>query len=350
MNNEDEITLKEIILLIVRWFEFFLSKWKVILILGILGSVLGFTLAFLSKPIYTAKLTFALEEKGSGGSYAGIASQFGLDIGGGGGGAFSGDNSIELLKSRYLIEDALLTPVVIEGKRDLLVNRYINYNKLDIAWDENPRLTDIVFNENEPRGGFSVAKDSLLEFVYKSIKQTSLNVYKTDKKLSIIEVKVKSNDQIFAKLFTEVLVSTSSKFYIETKTKRSRQNLDVLENRLDSVKRELDKEIYGVALNKDNNLNTIRAKANVSTAKKQLNIQVLTTMYGELVKNTELAKYTLMREEPLIQIIDSPILPLERTNRSKRIWLILGGILGGISGMLYFWFKEMKMIIMGNPN
>jgi hypothetical protein len=35
------------------------------------------------KPIYTATLSFALEDENTGGGIGGLASQFGLDLGGG---------------------------------------------------------------------------------------------------------------------------------------------------------------------------------------------------------------------------------------------------------------------------
>jgi hypothetical protein len=348
--ENDEVTLKEIILTAIKWWHFFYAKWKAIVGMAFIGAVFGIVVAFMTKPTYLAHLTLALEDQGEGASpYAGIASQFGLDIGGGGG-AFSGENNIELLKSRSLIEKALLTPVVIDGNRDLLVNRYIQFNELDKKWQKNPLLAGISFKENEPRDGFSVEKDSLLSLIYKNISKKGLEVSKIDKNLSIISVDFKSKDQLFAKLFTESLVETSSRFYIETKTKHARQNLNALENRLDSVKKELDKEIYGAAQSKDQSMNTIRAKGTIQSAKKQLNVQVLTAMYGELVKNTELAKFTLMREEPLIQIIDTPILPLEQKKIGKLIGLIVGGFLGAILAMLYFWIKEMKEVILTSSN
>lgn len=341
--NKDEVSMKEVILLIIKWYRFFLIRWKVIVICGIIGGAIGITGAVLNKPEYTAELTLALEEQDAASAgYAGIASQFGVNLGGGGGGAFTGENNIEVLKSRSLIEKALLTPVIIDGNSDLLVNRYIRFNELDKSWKDDAELAGISFKENEPRSGFSLKKDSLLGLIFKEIQKKGLEVSKIDKKLSIIKVKVVSNDELFAKLFTESLVATSTRFYIETKTKRARENLNVLENRLDSVKRALDREIYGAAQSKDNSMNTIRAQGNIQSAKKQLNVQVLTAMYGELVKNTELAKYTLMREEPLIQIIDSPILPLEKKKTGKAIGLIFGGILGGLCAMFYFWIKEFK--------
>jgi len=64
--------------------------------------------------------------------------------------------------------------------------------------------------------------------------------------------------------------------------------------------------------------------------KQQMEVQMLTTMYGEVVKNLELSKTMAAIEEPLIQVIDVPRYPLERITASKTKGLILGGIIGGM--------------------
>ena len=93
-SNKDELTLKEFIEVVNIWFTYFLSKWKIIVLIGVTGSALGYAKAYFDKPIYVAELTLALEDKGGPSAYSGIASQFGIDIGGSSGGAFSGDNNI----------------------------------------------------------------------------------------------------------------------------------------------------------------------------------------------------------------------------------------------------------------
>jgi uncharacterized protein involved in exopolysaccharide biosynthesis len=47
------------------------------------------------------------------------------------------------------------------------------------------------------------------------------------------------------------------------------------------------------------------------------------------VKQTELAKVTLRKETPLIQVIDSPILPLKIEKFGKVKGVLIGGILSG---------------------
>jgi uncharacterized membrane protein YgcG len=97
--DNDEISLKELIIKIKEWVTFLKSKWKSIFIFGLIGALIGLTIALFEKPTYKAILTFAMEEdKGSGGGGAlsgalGLASSFGIDLGGsGGGGAFAASN------------------------------------------------------------------------------------------------------------------------------------------------------------------------------------------------------------------------------------------------------------------
>jgi hypothetical protein len=97
----DEITLKELLLKAKEWYVFLLSKWKTIVLAGIIGAILGLGYSFIKKPIYTATLTYALEDgKAAGGGLGSLASSFGFDIesAGSNSGAFAGANLMELFK------------------------------------------------------------------------------------------------------------------------------------------------------------------------------------------------------------------------------------------------------------
>jgi len=326
---ENTINLRNLIHEISKWKKFLFSKWKTIVLFGILGALLGFTFASFSKKKYIAELTFSLDEKTSSiGAYAGIASQFGFDLGKGEPGVFSGDNIVELFKSRLIIENTLLTPVTINGKTDLLVNRYIHFNKMNESWDKDIE-ENLKFVSNVPRNKFRIEQDSILFMVSNEIKKYALSVEKVDKKLSIIDMKCLSYDDQFAKNFTEIMVKNVTEFYIDTKTKKIKSNIALLQNRVDSVKEALDMEMLNAAVNQDQNQNPAKVQGRIPLMKRQMNIQLLTTMYGELLKNLELTKITLMREEPLIQIIDRPIYPLPYNKPGRLIFLILGGFLSG---------------------
>jgi uncharacterized protein involved in exopolysaccharide biosynthesis len=333
--QNDEISLKELVQKAGAWFAYFKSQWKIIFLAGILGGLLGLGYAFTKKTIYTAKLSFALEEKGSGGgNLSSLAAQFGLGgIGGGDGGVFSGGNMIELLKSRFLIEKTLLSTVTINGKSDLLINRYIQFNKLDKAWAKKINLADLKFNSAD-RSTFSLQQDSVLGMISAGLIKNNVAIAQQDKKLSIINISVASTDEVFAKVFSEKLIETVRDFYIETKTKKSRSNVMLLQNRADSVQRELNAAMYGRAQFGDQNMGLIRQQAAVPKLKQEMRVQMLGTLYGELVKNLEFAKLTLMREEPLVQIIDQPILPLPKARLGKLKAMVIGGFLFGFISLI----------------
>ena len=116
---------------------------------GIEFSLLSITI--LEKPTYKAVLTFAMEEdKGSGGAglsgALGLASSFGIDLGGtGGGGAFAASNLAELMKSRLLVEKTLLNPVVVNKDTISIAEYFIRNNKLRESWVKKPELKNIQF-------------------------------------------------------------------------------------------------------------------------------------------------------------------------------------------------------------
>jgi uncharacterized protein involved in exopolysaccharide biosynthesis len=105
--------------------------------------------------------------------------------------------------------------------------------------------------------------------------------------------------------------------------------------------------MYGVASDVDGNQFLVRGVAKVPQAKKQLEIQVLSTMYGELIKNLELSRTMMAKEQPLIQLIDQPRFPLEKKNTSKLIAAIGGSCLTSFLTVIYLllsrWWKTQEL-------
>jgi uncharacterized protein involved in exopolysaccharide biosynthesis len=335
INNTDEISLKELIQKAQAWFAYFKSKWKTIFLAGLIGGLLGLGYAIIQKRIYTADLTFAFYEKDNKGGLGSIASQFGLGglAGAGDGGVFSGYNMLELLKSRFLVEKTLLSPIEIKGKKELLVNRYIKFNKLDQKWAKDTILKGVTFSDNN-REVFTEQQNYCLRVVSKKVLKENLLVSKIEKKVDIVSINVHSKDQLFAKFFAENLAKTVTDFYVETKTSKSRKDCDILQKRVDSVTSELNIAMSGRAKELDQNFGIIRQQAAVPRLRNELKVQMLTALYAELVKNLEFSKLSLMREAPLIQIIDRPILPLEFKRIGKIKSIIIGGFLFGFFSLL----------------
>lgn len=336
----DEISLKELITKVKESYVYLLSKWKIIVLAGIIGATLGVVYSITKKPIYTATLSFALEDEKSGGgglgSALGLASSLGLDLGGGGGSVFTGANLTELFKSRAMVEQTLLSPVVKDEKMISLAEMYIQNQGWREKWNTTPKFKTIQFLPDAKRKYFTRAHDSILGVIYDNLSKTGLAVAQKDKKIAIITIDVNSTNELFSKYFAEALVKEVSDFYVATKSKKARLNMDILERQTDSIRRELNGAITGVAVANDNTfmLNPALNVRRAPSARRQVDVQANTAILTELVKQTELAKVTLRKETPLIQVIDRPILPLSKEKFGKAKGLLLGGILASFFVML----------------
>ncbi len=352
--ENDEISLKELILKIKYWFKFLKSKWKTIFLVGLFGGMIGLLIDWLDKPNYKATLTFAMEEDkgGSGGlsGALGLASSFGIDLGGvAGGGAFAASNLAALMKSHLIIEKVLLDSYIINGKKRTLADYYIEINNLRDKWSKKPVLQNIQFLPDADRSKFNILQDSLLFEFHKALtKKENLDIIQKDKKVTIVSIEVNSEDELFSKLFCEAVANETSEFYVQTKSKKARMNTNVLQKQADSVRAVLNNNITNVAREADNvyNLNPTLNVRGAKSKKIQVDVTANTEVLKQLIVQLELSKITLRKETPLIQLIDKPVLPLEKQKLGTLKSVIFGSFLGGFLCILYLIFGQLfKKII-----
>jgi len=340
--NSDEISLKELLQKAKEWWQYLLTKWLIILVFGLGGAAIGLVTSLLTPPKYTAKLSFALVEKSAGGGgLADLASSFGLSsmLGGGSSGAFSGDNLLEIMQSPHTIEQTLLTPVVYQGKKQNLVEVYIQFNDMRKDWLKNvnnKELQTLAYPIGQKREIFTRAQDSVLNSIYdKIIKSNALTIARKDKKLSFVNVNFTSKDEVFSKLFEEKLMEETYRFYKETKTAQSRANVNMMQAKADSIRRLYESSLYRSAGYSQVNINQALAFAAVPKLKQDNNAQLYATVYTEVLKNLETLKLDMARETPIVQIIDTPRFPLDKERLGKGKAMATGGVLGGFLIVFY---------------
>ncbi|WP_276348702.1 lipopolysaccharide biosynthesis protein [Daejeonella sp. JGW-45] len=328
---EEPISLREV-LLKLKLIAFKVGKkWVLILIFSLFGAGIGYFYSRTQKPVYRAVTSFVLEEntEGAGGmaQYAGMASMMGLNLGGGVGGIFQGDNLLELYKSNAILRKALLSKVEFRDSEQLLIDSYLKVTNLRDSW-KGSHLENIKFylSEDSLRDR---TRDSLLISAVEDIRENFIIVDKMDKKLSIIQVTTLSSDEEFAKLLNEQIVETVNKFYISTKSKKALDNIIILQRQTDSVRNVLNGAIYATAVSADAtpNLNPTRQVLRTSGQRSQFTAEANKAILTQLVQNLELAKISLRRETPLIQIIDAPIYPLTKQQLGPRKAAAVGFIL-----------------------
>ena len=284
---------------------------------------------------YKAELSFVVEDKKKStplSSVSGLASQFGFDFFSSSNSTFSQANIMELLKSRGVISKTLLRP----NNNDLFINNYISMYNLHSDWKNNKDLDGISFKNN-----IEVKHDSVITMVWEKIIEDDISVEIRNDETDIIYLSFKSLDERFAKLFSENLIDEMSSMYIEYQTKQSTNTIDFLQNRADSVFNELEKAEEEFARVKDINQRIIKASGRLKELQLMRNVEVLNTMYLELVKNIEVSKLTLLNQTPIIQVIDRPTLPLEDTKLSTVLVFVISFVLSFLISVFYFVFRRM---------
>lgn len=316
-------------------------------VFGFIGALIGIAYAWYKPVTYTSRLSFVVEESKAGGGslLSGLAGQFGFDIGGlsGTGGVLAGDNVQQLLRSHKMIKNTLLSPFDDSGKVTI-ADEYAKTSRLSKKWGDK-------YNNGNPvsfpidKTKYSRLQDSLLQVIIKRISDNELAVGKPDKKLSFFEATVTMHNEELAQIFTNRLIEQASRFYIETKTKRQRNNVNKLQARADSIGMLLNQKTYSAseANNIILDLNPAYPTANVGIELKQRDKVVLQTIYAEIVKNLEISRTMLIQETPTFQIVDEPELPLKKNRTGYLISIIYGGLIAGIAGALYLLISRKKV-------
>ncbi len=343
--QSDEISLKELIQQIRTIWKFLVCKWKLIGVAGAVGALAALGYAFLQPVKYTSTLSFVVEDAKSGaGGLASLAGQFGVDLGGaGGGGVFSGENVLLFLKSEGLVRQTLLTSYDSDGKVTL-ADRYAEVTKRKKNWSNNEEIGDIDFSRyaivNMPR-----KEDSLMQLMIKDIIKSELIVAKPDKKATFIKVEVNTQDELLSKLFSERLVKIATDRYIDSKTTTKVLNIAKLQVRADSLAALLNNKTYVAASTQQSlvDANPAMSSAPIASEISSREKMMAATIFAEVVKNLEISKTILNQETPVIQMVDQSTLPLPEEKASKIKFFILGGMLAGFLTAVYLlvqrWLK-----------
>ncbi len=118
---------------------------------------------------------------------------------------------------------------------------------------------------------------------------------------------------------------------------------------MDSIRATMNRAIYSAASANDEtpNLNPTRQSLRTTPVQKsQISLEAGKAMLSELLKNLEMSKISLQRETPLIQIIDTPVYPLQIERASKVKYSIIGCILSTIVISAYLVLQKLLKDIM----
>jgi hypothetical protein len=346
VQDQDEISLKELVQNIREWIAYFKTQWWKIVLAGLFGGGLGYGYAWMQPVTYTAKTTFVVEEAKSGGGLSGLASlagQFGVDVGGSaGGGLISGENILLYFKSESLVRDVLLSSW---DKHTSFADQYIDVSGMRKAWDKKDDWRGFNIPVKGTGRNYSRREDSVLQTIVQQINKNQLQISKVDKKASFIELSTTMPSEAFAKRFTDQLVHVAISQYVGLKTDRQKRTVEKLQERADSIAGLLNQKT-STSASLQTAVSTMdmnpmyRTSTTVKTEQTMRDKTMLGSIYVEVVKNLEMAKFTLSQETPVIQIVNTPLYPLLKNKESKLKSAILFSFLTSFLVILFFIIKR----------
>jgi hypothetical protein len=341
---EDQFSFKDIVLKLVYFKDLVLKNWKIFILASIVGTGMGYVLEKLLKEpkIYIAKIVFNMENGAgsTGGGLSDIASAFGLGTGStSGGNLFSGENFIELLKTKNLYNRALLTRVNVNGKSEIFGNYYLKKSGiLEIEQKDNIPIQNFKF-VNDKYDSANQAERSTVRLIQAFLMPVT-TVSAESKKASFLTLSVMTRNDTLSYTWAKLYLKIVTDFYKETKTQKTREVRELIVHRVDSLKRALYSNQNAAARYADQNQQIIMQEGLVQQQRLQTNTGQLQGMYFEAMRNLDNINLSMAKETPLFTKIDDVELPISPEPDPTKKGLIIGGVLGFILSIIYVAFKQ----------
>jgi hypothetical protein len=345
--ENDDITLREFLGKAQEYLQEVKRNWFILLLficpfLGWFGYK-----AFIRPITYTAQLTFMLNDDKGGGGLASVLGQFGSLLGGGSG-EYQLEKILEIARSRRIAASAFFQKATFDGKDDYYANHIIRIQGLHELWQKDSMLNGFFFTHNEVER-FNRRENKALLAVYgqliggEGVEYPMLGTSLNDD-TGILALSMRTRSEMLSIELLEILYAELSDFYIGKSVQREQETLDILAQKRDSLARALRRNDYTAATFTDQNNNLLLQSDKVPGKRLQRDNQMLTLMYGEALKNAEVAEFALKSSAPFLTVIDTPIPPIKADPRGRVKSLMTGFLIGLIAGLVLIlgrkFFKE----------
>lgn len=358
-NSEQEYQVGMVWVNLFDRFKGLKNQGRQIMLTGVVFALLGLGYSFLKKPTYLARVNFVIEEnkQSAGGLFSALAGQIGVDLSSLSGisGILAGDNVLELLKSTTMLKKVLITPYPGDSAHSLAYKYAESYGKLeqykklagDKIFNSPPSIGGDPSSAERNEGGVvqksNRVEDSLLNVISTRIIEKELAVYKPDRKLSVFRLDLTTRDELLSQTISMRMINKAADQYIQTKTRRLRNNVERLQAKADSIANLLNVRTVRAAekdmINQNPSYVNTEVDIEISTREKSM----LNLIYADLNKSIDLTRTALIQETPTIEIIDTPDLPLKKVEVKWYVGLVLGFAVGTLIYMLFFtWFSTNK--------
>ena len=336
----DEISLRLLVEKVRSWIVEVFRYWYIPGIFIFLAAGYQAYRYFKYVPVYPATITFNVDEDEGGGNagLTGILGQFGL--GGVRPARYNLDKILALSKSRRVIQESLFSKITINEKEDYIANHLLNEYKLNVVSGKDKSNASPFYFNQDSIPLFSKQENEMLMRLYGTIigspdnPKSALMAADYNEDTNILSLSVTTTNEELSLALAQRMFESLSKYYINKSIEKLQKTHHLVSMKRDSVLGVLKSTEYQLANFRDSHKSLLMRTDQITELRLQREIAALTAMYAEVIKNVEVADFSLKNKTPFIQVIDAPLAPIAPVQLSLFRLLFIGIVIGGLLGSL----------------
>ncbi|WP_341225622.1 hypothetical protein [uncultured Arcticibacterium sp.] len=336
-NTERQVSTKELMSQFFDFLDLLASKWRIWLAALLIGASLSLTMDFFveKESLYRSTIIFNLELGGGSGQsqLGGLASTFGIfnQNTASGGDLFTAQNFPTLLRSRAVMERALMKTVVVNGDSLLMINYIadssnIKTNEWGGSLFRKPFQAAIDHKfEDKDINEFSELENLMVNAIYDKVKETT-SVELVETTSSIMVLTAKLTNEMLVKKWVEAVLETTEEFYVEMKTKKTRELLKTQIEQLNKIEADLTRTDSRMARLSFENPNVVDPRGTFNQTQVQRQSSFLSTQYVAQLNTIKGLERVIIEQTPIFTIVEETRLPLEREDAETGLNLKLSSL------------------------
>lgn len=308
---DDEISLWEVLAVLVR-------RRAVIVRTVVACAVLAILVTFLQARSWTTQASFRPQGSDGPGELAGLAAQFGVNIG-----AVESTESpafySELLTSREILSRVAAASYSADGATRPLVE-----------------ILEIEVDPEDPAAGEALRLVRAIEWLRESAISVS-----TGRETGVLTLSVETEWPAVSQGIAENLLAEVSRFNLETRQSQAGAERNFVEERVRAAAEDLRVAEAALQAFLENNRQFGRSpELQFEHDRLQREVGLRQQVYSTLVQSFEQARISEVRDTPVITVLQSPYLPVEPDGRGLVLRAALGVVLGGMVGIVLAFLIE----------
>jgi len=333
--QDDEITLKELILKIQEFARTLWSNKFLIIVISFLFTSGSLLRTWQQDTTYSSGISFMVSDSDSGDRGL-VNTPYGpVELG-----SISANKITELSRSGRIVHQVLLTNATVDGKEDFIANHLIDIYTLHEKWNNEPinneyrdfHLKDFVFSHSDIEI-FTQQEKRALSILHQLVagnnlinKQGILSV-KYNEDSEIFRLNVSALNESISLILAEQEFQELKNFYVEETVGKSLKGHAALKVETDSLFALLSSTERVLASSQDRSRGVQSSLQNIRITRQQREVSRLEQEYRTSQQNLKQLELLLNSETPEFAVIDRTFFPIKNApSRIKAI--IIGGILG----------------------